>query len=102
MPCGCGKKLNRRFSSKEWEDIPFDERNMVMLSTDNAGCAPYTGAFQGESVHIAGFGTEFEKVFPRRYFKAALEYGRTYGVKVGRLVSTRSLCHDTVVEALGA
>ena len=102
MACACGKSRERRFSSSDWEDVSFNSRNMVLLSSDSVDCAPYTGAFQGTSVHLVGQGTEYERIFLRRMHKEAVAYATANGVKVGRLVSVRSLCHDTVVATLGA
>lgn len=100
--CGNKVKVDRTLNTALYEDVDINERNLVLLSNDDPTCAGYHGKFQAAAVHVVGQGTEFERIFLRSLYKQAEDYARAYGVKVGRLISVRSLCHETVVAALGA
>jgi hypothetical protein len=100
--CGGHNKLDRTLNTKLYEDLTLDSRSMLTLNGDDQLCEPYHGQFTGTYVYVVGYGTEHERMFLRSLSKQAEQYAATNGVKVGRLISVRSLCHDRVVAAIGA
>lgn len=101
----CGMKRSSRlaanYMTEPWVDGEFSDQAMLLLSTDDEECAPYHGRWTGTHVHVAGQGTEHERIFLKSNRKIGVAYAREHGVSITRLINVTRLCHDTVIGFLG-
>jgi hypothetical protein len=104
MACGCGKSRDNSLAGKMLKaesDLQLNEAGMYDLYVAPGCTEKYHGGFLVATVYIAGRNTPAEKTFRRSQWNEAQDYARRNNVGLVHLAAT-SLCHETMVELLGA
>jgi hypothetical protein len=79
---------------------PGDE-GVVSLRYAPDCTSPYDGIYRQATVFVVGYDTEHEQLFKRGDRTAALKMARDNRLSFDQ-VTARSLCHEVVLELLGA
>lgn len=104
MGCGCSQARDNTLAGKTLaaaEALSLNEYGMYDLYVAPGCSEPYHGAFAVATVYIAGRGTAVEKSFTRSQWNDANDYARRNDVGIVH-VAASNLCHETMVDLLGA
>jgi hypothetical protein len=110
MPCsGCGGRNSlgaRGGAVVQSSRLIADEHGLLPLAQFTPCSDPYHGQFTGASVFVVARGTDKERLFRKLQADDATRYAMTQGtpgeaLTIDHLHST-SLCHEAMVELLGA
>jgi hypothetical protein len=104
VPCNCGKRANNltpdsRFLTQAYPSPAEDD--MIVLQADTECETLYTGIYRQATIFVVAYATPNEVLFPRRDRTKALRYAQEEKLTFDQ-VPAGALCHDVVVELLGA
>jgi hypothetical protein len=103
IPCACKDKSRLTPDSRSLLRAypgPGDD-GVVMLQAAPDCTTPYDGVFRQATVFVVGYATEHERLFKRGDRTEALQLAKANKLTFDQ-VTARSLCHEAVVELLGA
>jgi len=83
------------------QDLVLDDAGLYPMAAAPGCTEGYHGAFPSATLYVAGRGTDKEKLFTRKDYDGAQSYARGHDVDLAHL-GTKQLCHETVLEFLGA
>jgi len=100
--CG-GMKVGaaRRAAAELIPEPQTNDRGMYPFIGEPYDCEAYHGAYRATTVFLVGYGTEHEKLFARTLKKDAEKYAAKHNLSAAH-INVSSLCHDRVIEMLGA
>jgi hypothetical protein len=104
VPCNCGKRANNLTPDSTFVTRAYPspaEDDIVVLRVAPECDVLYTGIYRQATVFVVGYDTDGEALFPRRNRTKALEYAKEEKLTFDQ-VPAGALCHDVVLELLGA
>jgi hypothetical protein len=98
--------MNRKGAVIQSSRLVADEHGLIPLARFGSCADAYHGQFSGASVFVIGRGTDQERLFRKAQQDDATRYAIDNGPGQDALtidhVHATTLCHDAVVELLGA
>jgi len=86
---------------KAERDLVVDEHGLFTLASAPGCTEGYHGAFPSATVYVVDRGGPYERFFLRKQFDEAQDHCRRHDLGLAH-VAAATLCHETMMEFLGA